>query len=157
MADVGGRAFIPAVGADFGYQVVPVSYNHYLSLGKRDVLALRAAGRFALGNVPFYGESYLGSGPDLRGYAVGTVHDNMLLAAQAEYRRELFWRVGAVGFAGVGTVVPDFEGLKDATAYPSLGAGLRPTLEKENHVNLRVDFAWGKDQSVVYISVGEIF
>lgn len=157
LADTQFRTFVPALGNEFSYRVVPLSYNHFFSLGERDVLALRAAGRLAIGDVPFYGQSYLGAGPDLRGYAVGTVADDVLLAVQAEYRRELFWRLGAVGFAGVGTVLPALDEWDDAVAYPSAGFGLRLLLEEENHVNFRVDFAWGRDQSAIYVGVGEAF
>ena len=107
--------------------------------------------------MPFYGESYFGTNSDLRGYAVGTLHDSILLAAQAEYRRELFWKIGAVAFAGVGTVTPTLSELDNAEALPSVGLGLRLNIEETNHINFRVDFAWGKDQSALYIGVGEAF
>ena len=127
-----------------------------LLLGREaSVLAVRAAGRFAVGDVPFYGQSFLGAGPDLRGYAVGTVRGDNLLAAQAEYRRELFWRLGAVAFGGVGTVFDELSQLDSAEAFPSAGFGLRLLLEKDNHVNFRVDFAWGDGQDAIYVSVGE--
>ena len=157
LADVQVRAYSRELGSKFDFQVVPASYNHYLSLGERDVLALRISGRFAFGDVPFYAESYFGSNSDLRGYAVGTIHDRMLLAGQAEYRREIWGRLGGVAFAGVGAVTPSLSELDEAEALPSVGVGLRFTMEKNEHVNFRVDFAWGKDQSAVYIGVGEAF
>ncbi|MEM9378785.1 MAG: BamA/TamA family outer membrane protein [Planctomycetota bacterium] len=155
LADAQVRAFVRDLGADFSFRTIPLSYNHYFRLGERDVLAVRAAARFAVGDVPFYGQSYLGAGPDLRGYAVGTVRGDNLLAAQAEYRRELFWRLGAVAFGGVGTVFDELSELDSAEAYPSAGFGLRLLLEKDNHVNFRVDFAWGDGQDAIYVSVGE--
>ena len=155
LADAQVRAFVRDLGADFSFRTIPLSYNHYFRLGERDVLAVRAAARFAVGDVPFYGQSYLGAGPDLRGYAVGTVRGDNLLAAQAEYRRELFWRLGAVAFGGVGTVFDELSQLDSAEAFPSAGFGLRLLLEKDNHVNFRVDFAWGDGQDAIYVSVGE--
>lgn len=157
IADLQVRVFDPALGSKFSYQAVPLHYNHYLSLGERDVLALRASGRFALGDVPFYGESYFGSNADLRGYTVGDVHDDVLLAAQAEYRRELIGRLGGVVFGGLGTVTPALDELGDAEALYSLGFGLRFLLEKTNHINFRLDFAWGEDTSAIYLGVGEAF
>lgn len=151
------RVFDESLGSPFSYQIVPVSYDHFLSLGEKDVLGLRASGRFAFGEVPFYGESYFGTNADLRGYAVGTLHDDTLLAGQAEYRRELVGRLGAVAFAGLGTVAPDLGKVDEGEALPSIGFGLRFNLEPENHVNLRLDFAWGEDQSAVYLGVGEAF
>lgn len=157
LADVQFRTFVPALGTDFSYRILPLAYNHYLSLNGDLVLALRASGRFAIGDVPFYGQSYLGAGPDLRGYEVGTIRDDILLATQAELRYELGWRIGVVGFAGVGTVLPDIDEWDDAEAFPSLGLGLRFLLEEENHVNLRIDAAWGDGQDAIYVGVGEAF
>ncbi len=156
-ADAQLRVFDPALGSPFAYRVLPASYDLFLSSSEKGVVALRAAGRFAFGDVPFYGESFFGAGGDLRGYPVGDYQDNVLLAGQAEYRRELVGRLGAVAFAGVGTVADDLEGLDDATALPSLGLGLRFTLEEKNHVNFRIDVAWGRDDAVVYLGVGEAF
>ena len=157
LADLQFRLFHPDLGSTAEYQVLPLSYNHYLSLGQRDVLALRASLRTTFGDVPFYGQSYFGSSADLRGYVIGTVYDDSLGAVQAEYRRELFWRLGAVAFAGVGAVASDVSDLFEADALPSGGFGLRFLLEKKNHINLRVDFAWGDGQEAIYFGVGEAF
>ena len=80
-----------------------------------------------------------------------------MLAAQAEWRSELWWRFGAAVFGGGGEVVPDFRSLNWNDALPSGGAGLRFTVAKRNHVNLRADYAWGKGSSAVYVSVVEAF
>jgi hypothetical protein len=40
---------------------------------------------------------------------------------------------------------------------PSAGAGIRYTIAAENHINLRLDFAWGKGSKGLYFSVGEAF
>jgi len=157
LSDVQVRAYDEALGSTFSYRVVPLAYNAYITPREKEVIAIRGSARFAFGDVPFYGESFFGTKSDLRGYTVGTLHDNTLLAAQAEYRREFPYRMGAVAFAGVGTVVRDLGALDEAEALPSVGFGLRVLLEKENHVNFRLDFAWGKDQSAIYFWVGEAF
>jgi outer membrane protein assembly factor BamA len=156
-ADLQLRLLDPALGSATAYQILPIAYNTFYSPGPRDVIGVRASARFAFGDVPFYGESFFGSRSDLRGYTVGTIHDSTLLAVQAEYRRELFWRLGAVAFAGVGAVAPDLNDIGDSTALPSVGFGARITLEEKNHVNFRIDFAWGEGQSAIYFGVGEAF
>lgn len=156
-ADAQLRVFNESLGSDFDYQVLPAAYNHYLSPSSRDVVALRVSTRLAFGDVPFYGQSFVGAGPDLRGYVVGTVQDDALAAVQGEYRRELYGRLGAVAFAGVGAVAPTLGDVFDAETLPSAGFGARFTLEEKNHVNLRIDVAWGRDQSAVYLAVGEAF
>jgi len=157
LADIQLRVYDPDRGSRAEYEVVPFGYDHYLGISEQDVLALRAAGRFSFGDVPFYGESFLGAGPDLRAYAVGSIHDDLLVAAQAEWRRQLTGSWGAVLFAGAGTVAGSLDELDDGDLYPSAGLGLRYLLEPENHVNFRVDYAWGDGQSALYIGVGEAF
>jgi len=53
--------------------------------------------------------------------------------------------------------VRDFGTLNWNDALPSGGVGLRFTVAKRNHVNLRADYAWGKDSSALYVSVVEAF
>ena len=43
----------------------------------------------ANGRVPFYDQCLLGMSQDLRGYEAGRYRDRRMLAAQAEYRREV--------------------------------------------------------------------
>ena len=42
-------------------------------------------------------------------------------------------------------------------ALPGGGVGLRFTLARRNHVNLRVDYAWGKNSTALYVGVAEAF
>jgi len=121
------------------------------------VLALRAYGRFTAGRVPFFDLCLFGAGSDLRGYTAGQYRDRMMLAAQAEYRLELPKRFGLVAFAGVGEVAPSLGEFNTKDLLPSAGGGLRYTIATKNHVNLRLDYAVGKDSTALYFGVGEAF
>lgn len=92
---------------------------------------------------------------DLRGYQIGQFRDHRMLVGQAEYRRELFWRIGVVAFAGAGAVVKTFDNFGDPE--PGGGLGLRLLVAKKNHINLRIDYAWGNNSHATYVSVGEAF
>lgn len=144
-------------GGDFNYQVYSIAYNKYIGLDDRQVLAFRGYGRFTAGDVPFFHLCLFGTGSDLRGYTGGQYRDRMMLAAQAEYRVELPWRFGLAAFAGVGEVFRAFDDLNTKDLLPSAGAGVRYTIATKNHINLRLDFAWGKDSNGIYFSVGEAF
>ena len=78
-----------------------------------------------------------------------------MFATQAEYRRELKWRLGFVAFAGVGGVAPKWSDLK--TLLPAAGAGLRFKLDKTNNINYRVDLGFGRTGYTVSVSVTEAF
>jgi hemolysin activation/secretion protein len=95
---------------------------------------------------------------DLRGYRLGAFQDERLLAAQVEYRLELFWRFSVVGFVGVGQVAARFDEFKKSNWLPGAGFGFRILVAKENHVNLRVDFAWGREgNTATYVNGAEAF
>ncbi len=104
---------------------------------------------------PFWDICELGMTKDIRGYQIGQFRDNRMVVGQAEYRRELFWRLGAVAFAGAGAVGKTFS--QFGNTEPGGGFGLRVILAKQNHINLRVDYAWGDSSHATYVSLGEAF
>ncbi|MEX0329831.1 MAG: BamA/TamA family outer membrane protein [Puniceicoccaceae bacterium] len=142
-------------GSDFEYSLYKLEWNHYLSLGDNQVLAMRVAGKYAAGRAPFFVLPAMGQGSDLRGYLAGVYRDNALVAGQAEYRLRLTKRFGIVAFAGIGGVGPGLDDLEEA--LPSYGGGLRWVLAKENDISLRVDIGWGKNDHEIYVGVGEAF
>jgi outer membrane translocation and assembly module TamA len=99
----------------------------------------------------------LGMSKDIRGYQVGQYRDNRMLVGQAEFRRELFWRVGAVAFAGAGAVAHSWDDFGNSQAEPGGGFGLRFVLARRNHINLRADYSWGNGTTATYVSIGEAF
>lgn len=145
------------VGGQRTYQVYEGWINGYHAVSARHVVAWHAGACGTDGQVPFYDLCLLGKNQDLRGYTAGQYRDGAMLATQAEWRSEVWWRIGAVAFAGVGEVSPDFTGFTFKDALAGAGVGLRFTLAKRNHVNLRVDYAWGKDSSALYVGVAEAF
>jgi hypothetical protein len=140
------------------YTTCTLAINSYMGIGRAGVLAWRIASEWVGDAAPFYDLPMFGAHSDLRGYEAGRYRDRTLVAGQAEYRHELgFWRLGGVAFAGVGAVAPSYAALADADALPAGGLGLRWTAATDNHINLRVDFAWSRDGEAWYISVGEAF
>ena len=145
------------VGSDFSYNKLNLAGNLYHPLGRNTVLALRASLCDASHGAPFYDLCFFGSQHDLRGYEGGQYRDHAMIAAQAELRQHLFWRIGAVAFAGVGTVAHDFGSLGGAKPLPAGGLGLRFQPVKKIPVNISIDYAWGEHSSGLYLYVGEAF
>jgi hypothetical protein len=80
-----------------------------------------------------------------------------MFATQAEYRLELRKRLGLVAFGGVGGVGRRWSDFRSDQLLPAGGAGLRFTLDKKNHINYRVDLAFGREGRTLVIGVGEAF
>lgn len=144
------------LGSDFDYSKFTGAVNGYHGLGN-GVLAWRGSLCAAGDGAPFYDLCMYGQQNDLRGYESGQYRDKATWAAQAEYRHPLFWRFGAVAFAGVGGVAPGIDDLDDSTVLPAAGVGLRFAASRKYGVNMSLDAAWGKDSSAVYFYIGEAF
>lgn len=149
--------YAESFGGRRSYRYLEVSYRKFLAFGSKNVLAAHGSVCAAWGRVPFYDLCLLGHGYDIRGYPVGQYRDRRLLSGQVEFRRELFWRIGGVVFAGAGEVAPSFGDFNGSDIAPGGGAGIRFLLAKRNHVNLRVDYAWGRNSNALYIGIREAF
>lgn len=147
------------LGSDFNFRVLSADLRKFFRFSDNDVLGVHALGGLTAGNTPFRNLEELGGYDMMRGYYGGRFTDKCLMAYQGEYRRHLFWRLGAVAFAAVGEVSPDlrhFE-LDPGEWHYSYGGGLRFMLSKEEKLNLRVDYGIGKHSSAFYVQMREAF
>lgn len=149
--------FDQAWGSRREYQVYKVAYNGFRSITNTQVLAYRAMACSANGSVPFYDLCLYGFNSDLRGYTTGEFQNRRMFATQAEYRVELPKRLGVVGFAGLGGVGRRWSEFRSDQLLPAAGVGLRFKLDKKNHINYRIDFAFGREGRTFAIGVGEAF
>jgi Omp85 superfamily domain len=157
LLDFTGDFFANDLGSKYSFQSYKFTYNKYVSLSKKQVLAGNFFWCGTGGSPPFYGNCIYGTNNELRGYTAGRYLDRFMLATQVEFRQELKWRFGVVGFAGVGAVAPGGADIRANQFLPAGGTGIRYDLSKKYHVNLRTDFAWGKDNFTWAVGVGEAF
>lgn len=144
-------------GSDFQYPRFELDANQYFSLSNKQVLAFNFYSVFMKGEIPFNRLALLGGSKKMRGFYEGRYRDKNLLLLQAEYRVELFWRLGATAFANIGTVSNKFQNFGNQPLRSTYGAGLRFALDKENKVNLRFDVGFSRNSSGIYITFGEAF
>ena len=149
--------FAKPLGSNRNYQAYSVAYNGFHSLGDRQVLAYRGMACSVSDRTPFFDLCLFGARGDLRGYTAGEFQDRRMFATQAEYRRELPWRLGFVAFAGFGGVARRWDELRFDNLLPAGGVGLRFKLDKVNHINYRVDLGFGRGGSTLSFSVTEAF
>lgn len=146
-------------GSDFNFQVYEVDARTYFKPFKNrlDVLAFQGYGYFSSDNTPFTELALLGGPSIMRGYYQGRYRDNHLLALQAEYRLHIKGRVGMVAFAGVGDVDSGTPSVNLKHLKHSVGLGFRFTVIKSENMNLRFDYAFGRDSNNFYFGVSEAF
>jgi outer membrane protein assembly factor BamA len=157
MLHFGADFFAKGIGSTFSFQTYRLTFNEYHSFGAKQVLAYNIFVCTTGGQAPFFGKCIFGMQNELRGYPAGRYIDRQMFATQAEYRRSLFWRVGAVAFGGVGEVAPSLSKFNASNLLPSVGGGLRFNLSTKYHVNLRADLAQGKDGHTFSMGIGEAF
>jgi hypothetical protein len=156
--DFTGDFFAQDLGSKYSFQSYKFTFNKYLSLNDKQVLAYNLHWCGTGGSPPFYGNCIYGASNELRGYTAGQYLDRYMFATQLEYRLVLPWKFGLVGFGGVGSVTPGGDQLLRVNQFlPAGGTGIRSMLSKKYHVNLRTDFAWGKDNFTWGVGVGEAF
>jgi hypothetical protein len=151
--------FMQSLGGKFSFQSYRLTFNKYQSLRRNQVLAYDVFACATAGQPPFYGNCIYGTENELRGYTPGKYLDRYMLTAQAEYRLTLPKGFGLAAFAGVGEVIPGSSQVlfKGDHFLPDVGAGPRYELSKKYHVNLRLDFARGRDSWTWSMGVGEAF
>ena len=83
--------------------------------------------------------------------------DQRMVAAQAEWRRPLFWRFDMQLFAGAATVARDWDGLSVRHLHPTFGAGLSLPIPQVSSVPVRGDLALGDESVHADLSIGFAF
>ncbi|HZF14594.1 MAG TPA: BamA/TamA family outer membrane protein [Steroidobacteraceae bacterium] len=155
--DAGIDYYAESLGSDVDVNRYEVNYRQYKTLRGRDVLAWQAYLCATGKDPPFFMQCQIGPMSLLRGYAYGVHRGDAMAAAQAEYRWQVRPRWILAAFAGIAEAAPKFGDFSlDETLY-SGGVGVRYVVEPKNGVTLRVDYAQGKDEGTLYVSVGEAF
>ena len=150
--------FASALGSDYQYTNYVFDLRRYFRIYKEQVLAVQAFGSFNSGETPLRSLAYIGGANNLRGYYAGRFRDKNAAIVQAEYRVPLFWRLGAVGFGGIGNVGPRLEDIDLQCVKYSFGGGLRVALNQTEKLNLRLDYGIANGHSSgFYLQIGEAF
>lgn len=150
-----------AFGGNFNYTNIVLDFRKYLSVkSEKNIIAFQAAGNFTSGDeVPFYKLQKVGGDSRLRGIENANLYlDKQSFWMQAEYRRKLFWRLGAVAFAGFGDVAPGLHKFRFDELKYVVGLGGRFQAMKDEKLNIRLDGGIGRGgQYAFYLSIREAF
>ena len=151
--------FTPGLGSQREFQRYAGAWSAYATLKpERLVLAANANLFAAAGDAPFWALPSVGAGLyGLRGYTQGRYRDHIVTTLQAELRAHAKGRLGAAAFFGAAQIAPSIDALTLEHLLPGGGAGLRFQLTKKYRMHLRADYAWGRNESLLYFSVNEAF
>ncbi len=149
------------LGSDYDYVSYLLDLRKYWKIkNEKNVLAWQGYLNLTSGtNIPFYNLPRIGGDEKLRGIANASLYiDRQAWYTQVEYRRDLFWRFGAVLFAGIGDVGDTFADFELDKMKYVVGLGGRFQALKNERFNIRLDMGLARyGQTAFYLSVREAF
>lgn len=151
-ADRHGRYLV----SDFNYSRFRLDVRHFVEFNPKNHLAARFFSESIVGRAPFITQALLGGTKLMRGLYEGRYRDNNSAVIQAEYRRKLFGRIGAVAFGAIGAVAPKYGQLSLGNLRHTYGAGIRFAIDPEDRINIRLDMGVGEEPNF-YLTIGETF
>jgi len=151
------QMFRSAWASDYRFTRYAFDLRNYFSPFSSHVLALRVQAVTNKGQTPFRQMPLLGGQFLMRGIYQGRFRDKNMITVQSEYRLPLRKRFGLTGFLSAGEVAPQIDRFALKEFKYSYGMGLRFMLNPKEGVNLRMDFGFSKDDSGIYLSIGEAF
>lgn len=131
--------------------------TNYQKISKNCILAINSYNSFVTGNAPFQQLSQVGGNKIMRGYYQGRYADNNLVLLQTEARFPVYKRFGGALFTNGGFLGNRDTFLRLNDFKYSYGAGIRFTMNRKDHLNLRLDYAMGPNTSGFYFTFGEAF
>jgi hypothetical protein len=154
------------LGSDYNFVRYQIDARHFQPIfSNKTILALQFLGQFHSGNVPWHGLAGIGANLGgtlydnanvMRGIYEQRYRDRQLMSAQAELRQHLFWRLDGAAFIGAGQVGYNIQDYSFGGIHTAGGLGARFNFIRRDRVNLRFDYAFGKDPGF-YFAIGEAF
>ena len=140
----------PDLGSDTRFQSYRSHVFAYLPATKDLVVALRADGRAAEGDVPFYLLPFI----DLRGVPAMRLQDTRTAVLETELRWNVTPRWALIGFLGGGKAWGARDDYADGASTVSKGGGFRYLIASKLGLYVGVDMAWSTQDKAWYLQVG---
>lgn len=139
---------------DFGganrFQTYRAHVFAYWPAGDRLTVGLRADGRAARGDVPFYFLPFI----DMRGIPAARYQDQNTGVLETEFRFDLTDRWSLIGFIGAGRAWGRNASFGDSATEVSKGVGFRYLIARRLGMYTGIDVARGPEDTAFYIQVG---
>lgn len=144
---------------DYTMQMYTLKFSTFSRLLSDLILCTNTSLAVVNGEVPFYKMPQLAGNSYLRGISNRYKYiDDNCFYIQTELRKQLWWRLGGVAFAGVGN---NFSDWNDDILHPLkwiCGVGGRFSIAPQERLNLRLDIGFGSNSDHgVYMSISEAF
>jgi len=141
----------PELGGDRSYQNLKLRSYYWTPFFTDKLTAgFRFTGQYRWGDVPFYSLPYI----QLRGIPAMRYQGSVALVGETEWRWDFWRRWSIVGFTGSGWVANEWNELQLDLAKITYGTGFRYFIARAYGMHMGLDFAWGPEEFVWYITLG---
>lgn len=140
-----------ALGGSYDYTTTKLKSLYFHPLHERFVLGLRLETSSVFGDPPFYAVPWV----TMRGIPAMRFQGETVAMAEIEGRYYVGENWLVSGFAGRGRARSDILGMETEQDISAWGLGGRYRMLKEQNVWVGVDYAFGPEDDVVYIQVGQ--
>ncbi|QZT38221.1 hypothetical protein K5X82_04785 [Halosquirtibacter xylanolyticus] len=149
------------MGSDYEFSTLSLDIRYFNTFGlpKKNVFAFQSVFKNSSDETPFFRMPVLADKNSLRGISNPNKYlDNNMWYVQGEYRRDLWWRLGAVAWVGVGN---DYS-LSNKGFFDDVkcvyGIGGRFRIDNKEKVHLRADLGFGPNgDSALFLTFLEAF
>lgn len=142
-------------GGDASFSKGTLDMRTFIPFGE-STICLQFGGASVTGDIPFYYYPSLGGSQSLRGFYYGRHVDRNLVFSQAEYRFNVWKRIGMTLFAGAGEVAPGFSCFGEHIRAAG-GVGFRFMLDETQKINFRLDLSYNGTEGYTYLNILEAF
>lgn len=152
--------YFPSINAHkYHFARSSIDLRQYANPFSDVVLAFQAFGEFTAGDAPFYALPRLAGKDRLRGFTHRSKFvDNNVVYSQLEIRKHLFWKLGAVAFAGAGNTMSSLDVNPTDHLKYVCGFGGRLAATSGTKMNFRLDVGFGSNGDVgVFMTAREAF
>jgi hemolysin activation/secretion protein len=142
--------YSPDIGSDNKYQTYRAYAFSYFPLAGEFVLGVRADGRAARGDVPFYQLPFI----ELRGIPAARYQDENAGVVEAELRWNVTPRWALIGFLGAGRAWGSSTSFSEADTAKAWGLGFRYLIARRLGIYMGADVAKGPEETALYVQAG---
>lgn len=142
--------YFPTINAhNYNFIRSSIDIRQYVNPFSDFVFAFQAFGEFTAGEAPFYALPRLAGKDRLRGFTHRSKFvDNNVVYSQIEIRKHLFWKLGAVAFAGAGNTMSSIDVNPSDNLKYVCGFGGRLAATSGTKMNFRLDVGFGSNGDV---------
>lgn len=145
---------------DFEYHYLRMDIRNYQRILKNmrfpQVIAGRVYSEFTFGDVPYWDAPQTGISRTSRGYVLARYRGQNYITTELEYRSQLSSRIGYTAFANIHSIAEENGNFNYWN--PAGGLGLRLMFNREERVNVRIDYAVGVEGNTgLYVVITEAF